>query len=35
MHSGQDEEDLQKALAFWVIAIRLGERFQSGEARES
>ena len=35
MHSGQDDEDLQKALAFWLIAIRLGGRFQSGEARQS
>ena len=35
MHTGKDDEDLQKALAFWLIAIRLGGRFQSGEARQS
>ena len=29
MHSGQDDEDLQKALAFWLIALRLGGRVQS------
>ena len=35
MHSGQDDEDLQKALVFLLIAIRLGGWFQSGEARQS
>ena len=35
MHSGQDDENWKKALAFWLIAIRLGGRFQSGEARQS
>jgi len=35
MHSGQDDEDLQKALVFWLIAIRLGGRFELGEARQS